>query len=153
MDIAAFLSAITNFAKAIQFIENLINRHTGQRRRLLLELQENLSTIELFSKSGVPIDKVILALKTEKLKEALESSFNFNILENSRVSQSTTGDVPFYAPYIGSSTEDLFKKVYLKITELQRIVEIDTDNPNIRKSVRLINIFKLIKLILVHINS
>lgn len=152
MDIAAFLSAITNFTNAIQFIENLINRHTGQRRRLLLELQENLSTIELFSKSGVPIDKVILALKTEKLKEALESNFNFNILRNARVSEPTTGDVPFYTSYVGWSTEQLFKNVYLKIAELQRVVEIDSENPNIRKNVRLINIFKLIKLIMVHID-
>ncbi len=153
MDIAAFLSAITNFSNALRLIAELIHRNTGIKRKLLLELEENLSTIELYSVSGAPIDEVIKAMKTEKLNEVLQSNFNFNSLKNSKVSSTATGGVPFYSSYIGSSTEDLFKKVYLKITELQRIVEIDTDNPNIRKSVRLINIFKLIKLILVHINS
>jgi hypothetical protein len=153
MDIAAFLSAITNFSNALRLIEELIHRNTGTKRKLLLEMEENLSTIELYSVSGAPIDKVINSLKTERLKEVMDSNFDFNNIKKSKVTANETDGVPFYAPYIGFSTEDLFKKVYLKISELQRVVEIDTDNPNIRKSVRLINIFKLIKLILVHINS
>jgi hypothetical protein len=103
--------------------------------------------------SGAPIDKVINSLKTERLKEVMDSNFDFNNIKKSKVTANETDGVPFYTPYIGSSTEDLFRKVYLKINELKRVVEIDTNNPNIRKSVRLINIFKLIKLILVHINS
>jgi len=152
MDIAAFLSALTNVTNAIQFIERIINRHQGNRRILLLELQENLSTIELHMISGAPIDKVIMALKIENLTEVLQSNFNFNNIKISAVSPRTTGGVPFYASYIGWSTEKLFKNLYLKIKELQRVVEIDPENPNIRKNVRLINIFKMIKLIIVHID-
>lgn len=153
MDIGAFLSALTNFSAAIRLIEDYLGRNDSTRNSLLLELKENISIIELYKISGSPIDSVILQLKTETMKKTLESNFNFNHLKGTKVPRSATGDVAFFSPYIGKTTRELFQIVYLRISELQRVVQIDPDNPNIRKSVRLINIFKLIKFILVHLGE
>ncbi|NIW46237.1 MAG: hypothetical protein GWN14_15465 [candidate division Zixibacteria bacterium] len=153
IDIVGFLSALTNIPKTIQLIDEQIKRSRGRKRILLIEMKQNISTIKLYTERGAPIDKVILALRTSKLEELLESNFNFNRIEKSKVKEETTGSVPFYKPYIGWSTYQLFENIYLKITDLQGVVKIDTNNPNIRKSVRLINILKLIKLLLVHISK
>jgi hypothetical protein len=153
VEIAGFLSTVSNIAKAIQLIDDLIRSRRGHKRMLLIEMKQNLSTITLFTERGAPIDRVILALRTEKLKELLASNFNFNSIQKSKVTLETTGNVPFYTPYIGWTTDKLFENIYLKITDLQAVVNIDPENPNIRKSVRLINILKLIKLLLVHIHG
>ena len=64
-----------------------------------------------------------------------------------------TGGVAFYQAYIGWTTEQLFENIYLKIVELKDIAKMDSDNPNIRKKVRLLNVLKMIKLLLVHISK
>jgi hypothetical protein len=151
-NIPEYLTIFTNLTRTIELINDLITRNQGKKERLLIEMEQNVSTIKLYVESGTPIDDVINNLRTEKLKEALESGFKFKRFNSAKVTRETTGDLPYYNQYIGWSTKKLFKNIYLKIAHLQDIVRIDSTNPNIRKSVRLINILKMIKLLLVHIS-
>ncbi len=47
----------------------------------------------------------------------------------------------------------MFTSIYLKIKELQHIVEIDSENKRFRKNVRLLNVLKLMLLLLQHLKS
>ena len=153
MDIASFLSMLFNAPKVLEELDKLLKSSKGKKKTLLLELKRNVANIELYSKKKAPIDKVIANLKVERMEDAFNKGFNFNTFNSERVSKKATGGVAFYQAYVGWTTEQLFENIYLKIVELKDIVSMDTDNPNIRKSVRLLNVLKLIKLLLVHISN
>ena len=112
-----------------------------------------IQVLGLHTEGDSPIDKVIARLEIKHMDAALESDFNFGSLKRGKLKQSTVGEVPQHRPYVGWTTEHLFSSIYLKIKQLQTIVEIDPDNERFRKSVRLINIRKLMILLLKHIVS
>jgi hypothetical protein len=153
MDIASFLSMLFNVPKVLEELDKLLQGSKGKKKTLLLELKRNVANIELYAKNKAPIDKVIGNLRIDKMEDAFNKGFNFNNFNHMTISRQETGGVAFYQAYVGWTTEQLFENIYLKIVELKDIVSVDTENPNIRKSVRLLNILKLIKLLLVHISE
>lgn len=153
MEIASFLSLLTNIPQVLDEIDKVLKGTRGKKRGLLLEIKQNVVTIELFSKNQAPIDRVIENLRIGKMEDALTTGYKFNRLNTDRVTRKETGGVAFYQAYIGWTTEQLFENIYLKIVELKDIAKMDSDNPNIRKKVRLLNVLKMIKLLLVHISK
>ena len=116
-------------------------------------MRRNIGLIGLYTEGNSPLDSVIAKLETKHLEATLESNFGFNSLKKGKVRKSTTGDVPQHKKYVGWTTERLFSSIYLKVKKLQTIVEIDPYNERYRKSVRLLNIRKLMILLLKHIKS
>lgn len=153
MEIASFLSLLTNIPQVLDEIDKVLKGTRGKKRGLLLEIKQNVVTIELFSKNQAPIDRVIENLPIGKMEDALTTGYKLNRLNTDRVTRKETGGVAFYQAYIGWTTEQLFENIYLKIVELKDIAKMDSDNPNIRKKVRLLNVLKMIKLLLVHISK
>lgn len=145
------LSGLSKTASVLQVLDELIKRTRRTKRALLLELRRNIGLIGLYTEGDAPIDKVIAKLETKQMRAALESGFNFKSLKKGGIKKSTAGDVPQDKRYVGWTTERLFTSIYLRIKELQTIVEIDPDNEKFRKSVRLLNIRKLIILLLKHV--
>ena len=125
----------------------------GWRRKLQLELLSNIELIFSYAKYDLPVDDVIANLQTRNMKSALESGFNFDSLKRGKITDDTAGDQPQYQQYVGWSTEKLFSNIYVKIQDLQTIVEMDPHNEKIRKGVRLVNILKLMLLLMKHINA
>jgi hypothetical protein len=107
----------------------------------------------LYREGQVPIDKLIRKLDVSHCKAALESNFNFASLKRGRVSETLARGVGQFQPYVGWTTEQLFSNIYLKITELQSIVDMDNDGKQFRKGVRLLNVLKLMLLLLKHLKS
>lgn len=147
------LTGISTTASVLKILDSLIKRTRGRKRALLIELRSNIQLIDLYTEGDLPIDKVVARLETSHIRTALESNFNFNSLKRGKLKRSTTGNVPQFRRYAGWTTERLFSNIYLKIKGLQTIIEIDPDNERFRKSVRLINIRKLMLLLLKHIQS
>jgi hypothetical protein len=147
------LTAVSTTASVIKTIDSLIRGTRGRKRALLLELRHNIGVINLYIEGDSPIDSVIAKIEIEQLKAALESNFDFGSLKRSKVRKRTAGKTPLYQRYIGWTTEKLYSSIYLRIKELKTIVEIDTYNKQYRKSVRLLNIRKLMILLLKHIGS
>jgi hypothetical protein len=125
----------------------------GWKRKLQLELLSNIELVFSYVKYDLPVDDVIANLRTGNMKAALESGFNFSSLKRGRVTRDVAGGQAQYQQYVGWSTERLFSNICVKIRDLQTIVKMDPDNEKIRKSVRVINILKLMLLLMKHINS
>jgi hypothetical protein len=125
----------------------------GWRRKLQLELLSNIELIFSYVKYDLPVNDVIGNLQTARMKDALESGFNFKSLTKGGVTESVAGDQPHYQQYVGWTTEELFSNITVKIQDLQTIVRIAPDNKKIRQGVRLINILKLMLLLVKHINA
>ena len=132
---------------------SVIKDAKGNKRKILLELQENIDVIFLWKNKGFPIDKVIIKLERKYYDQAVSENFKFNSLKKSTLTESTTREVPQFQKYIGWSTEKLLDNLYRKIKQLKDIVEMDTENNKINKNTRLSNIYKNMILIVHHISK
>ena len=126
---------------------------TGHTKAILRELERNIDLINLWRKSKFDLDTVIQKLEMTRFESAEAAHFNLNEIKSRKLTKTTTKNVPQYAKYIGWSTEKILSNIYRKIFVLKRIVEIDKDNENINKEVRLTNIYKLILLFVLHVDS
>lgn len=170
------VSTVASALKALDgLLEGQIKRTRGRKRSLLLEMRGNVRLIRLFiegdpsliddanggdqslidavSDGDLPIVEVIERLEIKHLEAALESDFKFEKLKKGTVKKSATGGSPQLMTYVGWTTEELVSSIYLRIKDLKNIVEIAPDNKKFRKSVRLLNIAKLIGLLIRHIKS
>lgn len=144
---------ISSVDSVLETVNAWVRETKGWKRKLQLELLSNIELIFSYVKYDLPIDDVIANLQTQNMRSALESGFNFHSLQRGRLTRDVAGEQPQYQQYVGWSTERLFSNIYVKIKDLQTIVRMDPDNEKIRKSVRLINILKLMLLLMKHINA
>ena len=152
-DPTTIFKGIDTTTSVVRALQSLLKGSRGLKRALLLELQKNIQLILLYREGEVPIDKLIRKLDVSHCKAALESNFNFTSLKRGRVSKALTQGVAQFRPYVGWTTEQLFSNIYLKITELQTIVDMGGDGKQLRKGVRLLNALKLMLLLLRHLKS
>ncbi|MDH5396205.1 MAG: hypothetical protein OEW97_08000 [Gammaproteobacteria bacterium] len=144
---------IADFAEKIgSKIHAALKDAKGHKRKILLELQENIDLIYLWKNKDFPIDKIINKLERKHYDLAVSENFNINSIKKSVLLKSTTKDVPQFQKYIGWSTEKLLDNLYRKIKQLKDIVEMDSTNTKINKSTRLDNINKNMILIIIHIS-
>lgn len=153
IDPASVLGSLSNITGVLGTIDNLLKGSRGSKRALLLELEGNLRLARLGKKGNVSADKLIRRLETDALRKAMESGFNFSSLKSGKVRRQIVGDATQMQRYVGWSTEKLFSNIYLKIRELQNIVELAPDSDHFRVNVRLRNIFRLMVLLVRHIKS
>lgn len=153
LDPATLLRGVSTTTAVVDTVRSLLRGTKGTKRALLLELEHNIGLILLCVRGGAAIDRVIKKLEISRCQAALESDFNFGSLKRGKVSKHAVGDAPQLRPYVGWTTEQLFTRIYLKVRELQSIVEIDGDDAGFRKNVRLLNVLKLMLLLLRHLRS
>jgi len=152
-DPATIFKGVDTTTSVVKALQSLLKGSRGIKRALLLELQNNIQLVLLYREGQVPMDKLIRKLNVSHCKAALESNFNFASLKRGHVSETLTQGVAQFRPYVGWTTEQLFSNIYLKTTELQSIVDIDSDGKQFRKGVRLLNVLKLMLLLLKHLKS
>lgn len=156
MEIKSIFSGLMSLTPGINAINTLIKQSRGQRRELLRELQNNINQISVYIESGAEdagIDKVIAALQVSCYEAASKDGFDFNVLHRGRLAPRLLKDLPQFKTYSGFSTEQLFDKLYTWMHRLKIIARDYPDSPKFRKRVRLINIWKLMLLLVRHINS
>jgi hypothetical protein len=156
VEIKSIFSGLMSLTPGINAINTLIKQSRGQRRELLRELQNNINQISVYIESGAEdagIDKVIAALQVNCYEAASKDGFDFNALHRGRLAPRLLKDLPQFKSYSGLSTEQLFDKLYTWMHRLKIIARDYPDSPQFRKRVRLINIWKLMLLLVKHINS
>jgi hypothetical protein len=156
VQIKSIFSGLMSLTPGINAINAMIKQSRGQRRELLRELQNNINQISVYIESGEEperIDRVIAALQVSCYEAASKAGFDFNSLKKDRVASSLTKDIPQFKAYSGFTTEQLFDKLYTWIHRLKIIVKDYPSSPKFRKRVRLINVWKLMLLLVKHINA
>ncbi len=153
MDFYSAFKAVIEAGKAGMTLRTLIKDRSGHKRKVLLELQENVDLINLAKVKAFDIDKVIKKLQRKNYLAGVEADFDFNSLKRSVLLEKSIKDVPQFKKYIGWSTERLFINIYRKVKQLQDIVEMDSENKNINKKARLENIYRMMLLMINHLKS
>ena len=151
--ITAILSVIEIIPAFVKMINKQAANTKGLERGLILEMKANAELIQLHREGEVTADEVIKQLEIDKLEKALDSDFKFTIVKRGKVKAESTAGIAFFEKYLGWTTEELFENLFLKIEVLKKHVAMSPENFRIRKNVRLINVLKLIKLIIIHIDE
>lgn len=151
--ITAILSVIEIIPAFVKMINKQAANTKGLERGLILEMKANAELIQLYLDGDADLDSTIRQLEIEKLEKILNSDFNFNTIKRGKVKEESTGGIGFYEHYTDWTTEELFENLFLKIEVLKKFVEMEPETFRIRKNVRLINVLKLIKLIIIHIDE
>ena len=147
--VAAFTKLVMDIGAKIQSTRKSAK---GHKRKILLELQENIELISLWKNRNFPIDKVILKLKRTRYHAAVEEDFNIDSVQSASLKKAATKDVPLFQKYVGWSTEKLLNNLYQKIDNLKHIVDMDSENKHVNKGARLHNIYKMSILLVHHID-
>jgi hypothetical protein len=151
--IATILSVIGIIPSFSDMINSQVSQSKGTKRSLILEMKKNAAFIQLYLDGEADLDTVIEKLTYKKLEKTLNSNFDFNIVKRGKVKEKSAGGIAFFEKYIGWTTEKLFENLYLKLQVLKTFISDKKHNSRLRKNVRLINILKLIKLIIIHIDE
>jgi len=153
MDFSSAFQAVTTTEKVAKTVDSIVKNTRGHKRALLRELQENIHLLLLARNHGFSAEKVIPKLDRKNYLAAADAGFNFKLIKRPSLNAKTTRGVPQFQRYIGWSTERLFENIYLKIKQLQDLVELEGNNPTVNKGVRLNNLLRLMILLLEHIRS
>lgn len=151
--ITAILSVIEIIPAFAKMINNRAANSKGVERGLILEMKANAELIQLYLDGDTDLDSTIRQLEIEKLEKALNGDFKFTTIKKGKVSEESTGGIGFYQNYTDWTTEELFGNLFLKTEVLKKFVEMEPETFRVRKNVRLINVLKLIKLIIIHIDK
>jgi hypothetical protein len=139
--------------KMVKSINAVLKNSKGHKRAVLRELQENLNLLLLARNNQLPPDKVISKLERKNYLAAADAGFNFKSIKRPSLKEKTTRDVPQFRKYIGWSTERLLENIYLKVKQLQDIVDIQETVKKLSINARLENLTRLMILFLQHIKS
>lgn len=151
--ITMILSVIGIIPSFSDMINSQVSQSKGTKRSLILEMKKNAAFIQLYLDGEADLDTVVEKLTYKKLEKTLNSNFDFNTVKRGKVKKKSAGGIAFFEKYIGWNTEELYENLYLKLQVLKTFVSDKKQNSRLRKNVRLINILKLIKLIVIHIDE
>jgi len=147
----------SKFSEAIKRADNLESKNTLIRRMLIIEIRHNIEMIKLLDEDVLLDDEVINKLETKGLECAIKEDFNFESfpIVRHKINKNTTRGNLFYKRYTGAGwyTEDLFLSIYEKIIFLRKIVKDKLLRSKIDVKIRLLNIFKLMDLLLLHLSK
>mgnify|MGYP001824437229 FL=1 len=146
-------TAISTTERVAASLYKWITGNRGFKRTVAIELQENIELVRLYVASGAEPRALIPKLKEDAFRNALAQGFNFNTLKRSKISATSTRNIPQLRSYHGWSTQKLFESVYMKIATLKHAATLPNGQKPVRIGVRLINVFKLMVVLAHHIGE
>ncbi len=157
--IYGLFSTLPSATQALEFIQQLISKSKGKKRRLLAEIKHNLRACQLVIEFDAEPLKVIPELKTETYDRLMEEGFDFNSLRYGKVRRTKKLAASDLAPLIGKNTAYLVENIYDRIKHVQflyRFFIVEGNDPQTEKVQwrrRIINIYKRIALLLDHLKK
>lgn len=128
------------------------DKAVGRGKKIIYELEQNHILIANWEKSRVGTAKVIQRLPINTF-EKMQHKFRASDIKMKKITKRSVGKNNWDAHYIGWSSEKLVRHIYKKIRELKEIQLTSPTDPKFRKSVRLININRLLRLLSKHLPS
>ncbi len=153
MDFSQAFSTLLSAEKVARAVDSAVRNARGHKRAVLRELQENIHLLMIAREEKLPPEKVIPRLERKNYLYASDSGFNFKLLRRSALKSHATGGLPQFKKYIGWSTERLLENIYLKVKQVQVLVEIGKPAPQVNLEIRMEYLLRLMILFLKHIQE
>jgi hypothetical protein len=153
MDFGSAFQALTTTEKVARTVDSIVKNSRGHKRAVLRELQENISLLLLVRTGQYPAEKVVPRLERKHYLAAADGGFNFRQIKRPSLREKTIRKVPQFKKYVGWSTERLLENIYIKVKQLQTMVEMEGAKKNVNLEVRARYLLRLMILLLSHIKS
>ena len=153
MDFGSAFQALTTTEKIARTVDSIVKNSRGHKRAVLRELQENISLLLLVRTGQFPAHKVIPRLERKQYLAAADGGFNFRQIKRPSLREKTIRQVPQFKKYVGWSTERMLENIYIKVKQLQTIVEMERGRKNVNLELRTKYLLRLMILLLSHIQS
>lgn len=153
MDFGSAFQALTTTEKVAKTVDSIVRNTRGHKRAVLRELQENIQLLLLVRNKEFAPEKVIPRLERKNYLSAADAGFNFKQIKRSVLKDKTIRDVPQFRKYVGWTTERLLENIYIKVKQLQNIVEMSSDQNKVNLELRSKYLLRLMILLLHHIRS
>lgn len=146
-------NALSTSEKLTLALYKFITGQRGIKRTVVLELKQNIELIRLYAETeGDPKD-LIHHLSDQAFRSALQQGFNFNSLQRGQITEKSTQNTPQLIKYHGWDTQKMFENIYEKVVTLKHATKIKQHKKPIRLGIRLQNLFKLMRLLAIHIGD
>ncbi len=122
----------------------------SSQNRLQVELQHNLAFLREGLRERLAARKIIEGLESQQYAEAGKQGLDLNSLQKKRLAPATYGTIREFARYHGWTTERLVETVYERIVTLKKLA---AGGASVDLDTRLRNLFKLLMLLLAHIQG
>ncbi len=152
MNIPSTLQSLSTAGSAIAELANWLNKSKGDSRKLITELKNNLTYLDMIVKDKLPLDELIEQISSKQYDLLNSQGFNFNKLKDKNIANYPSLIGSDLASWQGKKTEDLIESIYDKIREIKLRYPHVKNSKSYRWYMRLNNIRKKIWLLLRHIN-
>ncbi|MDO6773895.1 hypothetical protein Q4591_00865 [Shewanella sp. 3_MG-2023] len=99
-----------------------VEKHKGQQRALLFEIEANINFIAVGLKQGLSADQIVAGIDVDVFKQSMIQGYDFNRLTANSLLAKAIIDYPEFDKYIGKSSDELVANVYGKIFVLQKLM-------------------------------
>lgn len=124
----------------------------GRGKKIIYELEKNHIQISNWEQSRIEITTIIANLSINTF-EKVQHKFSSSDVKMRKITNKSVKGNTWHAHYVGWKSERLIRHIYKKILELKDIELNYPNDPKFRKSVRLINVNRLLKLLSSHLST
>lgn len=151
--IVKIFGSVNALLDAVTKSKDLRQGKSGLKNLVLAELELNISLlVDEYLTHNVSEEEIIRGLGHQHIAKAMEDNFDFAEIRRGKVKPlvSAGADTKAGADYLtkleGLTAEQLFRKIYVKISELKRVETLykNEDTSKLRLGVRLKNLLKLL---------
>jgi hypothetical protein len=153
LSIPLILKAIADGTRATDVLAAWARRTRGDKRALFLELNENLTYLDLVARDGVELSTITYKLSTTTFDRLSCEGFNFNKLKRGKIPDLASLRGTDLTSWRRKTTAELVDSIYAKIRDLKIRYPHVAVNANYRWNVRVNNIRKRIWLLLWHVSK
>jgi len=150
LSVPTALKALSASGAALAAMSAWRRKLRGDKRALVLELEDNLRYLDLVAEDDVPLGEVIGHLSAEQYLRLARSGFNFNALKRGRIRLPSLAGSDL-AAWQGKTTAELVEGIFDRLRDLQARYPHVGDRGRYRWSVRVNNIRKRTWLLLRHV--
>lgn len=144
--IVKIFGSINSLLDSVSKAKDLKVGKAGHKNLVLAELELNISLlVHDYLENGTSEQKIIHNLDCSHIEKAMQDNFDFSEVKKGKLKKSLLHDEQIQK-YEGYTTEQLFRKIYVKINELKRVETLYPiqNSSKLRMGVRLKNLLKLL---------
>lgn len=137
---------IKDIIDGISKLKELKTEKSGLRSMILIELELNISLlVHDYLENNLDERVIIEQLSKLSIEQAFEKDFDFTRIKKGKLPEHILPKEDYYLKFKNETTENLFRKMNIKINELKRSIELydALSLKKLRLHVRLKNLLKL----------
>ena len=144
----AIADVLAKMVSAAVDLDGHLARSRGAGNGLLMELKRNLQTLTLWSRDNIELVAAVKKLERGRFEAAVADGHDLKKICRGTVRSKHVDDLPMLRHYTGRPTSSLIEDLYLKIHELQTLIDAAPGRRRVNLRARLINVMKRLTVVL-----